>query len=431
MEYNCDVLIVGSGLASLNLAINLKEDLDILIVSNSKLKDCNSYLAQGGITTIKNEDDKEYFIKDTLLAGENANDIETIKFVADNADKSIQKLIKLGVPFNRDENNNLIYTKEAAHSTNRILYCDDSSGKVIWKTVFSHISSRKNIKIIDNVEIIDIKSENNSCYGAIGIDENNNIMEFNSKITVLATGGIGGLFKNSTNFNNIKGIGVSIALRNNIKVKDLEYIQMHPTAFYSTSLDKRFLISESVRGEGAYIVNDIGERFVDELLPRNRVSEAILKEKKKRNIDFVYLDARHLGKEYLQNRFPKIYNFCLENGYDMAKDLIPIHPSQHYFMGGIAVNTESKTSMNNLYACGEVSCTGLHGKNRLASNSLLEAVVFSKSAANSINKEIDNKDLKIINYTNNLFEIKKENIKILIDTFKKIREDLSDEFYSY
>ncbi|TDT68116.1 L-aspartate oxidase [Hypnocyclicus thermotrophus] len=431
MTYNCDVLIIGSGLAALNLAINLDKSIDILIVSNSKLKDCNSYLAQGGITTIKDEKDKELFIKDTLVAGENANDIETINFVSENANKSIQNLVKLGVPFNKDKNNNLIYTKEAAHSTNRILYCDDSSGKVIWKTIFSHIINRKNIDIIDNVEIVDIKSENNNCYGAIGIDENKNIMNFNSKITVLATGGIGGLFKNSTNFNNIKGIGVSIALRHNIKVKDLEYIQMHPTAFYSTNSDKRFLISESVRGEGAYIVNDIGERFVNELLPRNKVSERILKEKKNRNIDFVYLDARHLGKNYLQNRFPKIYNFCLENGYDMSKDLIPIHPSQHYFMGGIAVDKNSKTSMNNLYACGEVSCTGLHGKNRLASNSLLEAVVFSESAANSINKEINSKDPKIINYTNNLFEIKKENIKILIDTFKKIREDLSDEFYSY
>lgn len=431
MTYKSDILIIGTGVASLNLAINLKEDIDVVIVSNSELNNCNSCLAQGGIVTVKDETDIDPFVKDTLTAGEHANNIDTIRLVARKSHQTIQKLIDLGVPFNRDSEGNLLYTKEAAHSTNRILFCDDSSGKKIWQTLYAHVLKRKNTTILDNIEIVDLKVSGNNCYGAIGLDRQNNRVEFDSKITVLASGGIGGLFKNSTNFNNIRGIGVALALRHNIKVKDLEYIQMHPTAFYSTDAGKRFLISESVRGEGAYIVNDLGERFVNELLPRNKVSESILKEKKKRHIKNVYLDARHLGKEYLSQRFPKIYKFCLEHGYDMSKDLIPIHPSQHYFMGGVAVDNASRTSMNNLYACGEVACTGLHGKNRLASNSLLEAVLYSELAAESINKELKNKELKHIEYSGDLKEIKTENIKTLIDTFKKIREDLANEFHSY
>ncbi len=427
MDITCDILIVGAGLAGLNSAINLDKNLKVIILSNDKLHKCNSYLAQGGITTVKGEKDKKSFIEDTLRAGQFENDLETVTLVAEEAQSAIQGLIDLGVPFNRGEKGELKYTKEAAHSTSRILYSHDSSGKAIWETLSEEVLKRENIEIMEEVSLVDLIVKDNKVYGGVAL-KNNDKLKIYSKATILATGGIGGVFKHSTNWENIQGIGISLALKYDIKLKDLKYIQLHPTAFHSKCERRKFLISESLRGEGAKLIDDDGNRFVDELKPRDYVSNAILKHKLEKDIPCVLLDARDMGEEYLKNRFPKIYDYCLEQGIDMAKEPIPVSPCQHYFMGGIAVDSYSRTSMANLFACGEVSCTGLHGKNRLASNSLLEATVFSKRVADYLNKEIENLTVEYIPYENkDVKNLENSNLNTLINAIKKEREDLIHE----
>ena len=427
MDITCDVLIVGAGLAGLNSAINLNSDLKVIILSNDELHKCNSYLAQGGITTVKDEDDKKLFIEDTLRAGQFENDLDAVTLVANEASDAIKTLIDLGVPFNRDTHGNLKYTKEAAHSTNRILYSDDSSGRAIWETLRDTVLQRENIRVIEEASLVDIIVKDNKTYGGIALKDGKELKIY-AKATILASGGIGGVFKHSTNWENIQGIGISLALKYGIELKDLKYIQLHPTAFHSQCERRKFLISESLRGEGAKLIDDDGNRFVDELKPRDYVSNAILKHKLEKDIPCVLLDAREMGEEYLKNRFPKIYSYCLEQGIDMAKEPIPVSPCQHYFMGGISVDSFGKTSMANLFACGEVSCTGLHGKNRLASNSLLEATVYSKRVANFLNSELKSYDLDIIPYENSEIQnLETANLNTLIDAIKKERKDLINE----
>lgn len=427
MDITCDVLIVGAGLAGLNSAINLDKNLKVIVLSNDKLHKCNSYLAQGGITTVLNDEDKKLFIEDTLRAGQFENDLDTVKLVSEEAGKAIQGLIDLGVPFNRDSEGNLKYTREAAHSTSRILYSDDSSGKAIWETLRDEVLKRENIEVIEETSLVDLIVKENKVYGGVAIKDGKELFIY-AKNVVMASGGIGGVFKHSTNWENIQGIGISLSLKYDIKLKDLKYIQLHPTAFHSKCERRKFLISESLRGEGAKLVDDEGNRFVDELKPRDYVSNAIIKYKTEKDLPCVLLDARDMGEEYLKKRFPKIYNYCLDQGIDMAKEPIPVSPCQHYFMGGIAVDSFGQTSMENLFACGEVSCTGLHGKNRLASNSLLEAAVYSRRVADYINRNIENIDLEYIKYLNNeLKELEETNLTMLINAIKKEREDLINE----
>jgi len=431
MEYVCDVLIVGAGLAGMSTALELDSNLNIILISNDKLDKCNSYLAQGGITTVLDEKDLELFVRDTMKAGSYTNDEKVVRMVGEKSNKSIEKLISYGVDFNRDEKGNLKYTREAAHSTNRILYSNDTTGKEIWEKLAIELKKRKNITLMEDVSLIDLIKENNKAYGAIGLKNNETNIFYYKKI-VMACGGIGGLFKASTNYENIKGIGLAIAFRHNIKLKNIDCIQLHPTAFYSTCERRRFLLTESLRGEGAKLIDDLGEQFIDELMPRDFVSQGILEHKKKRQIPCVLLDARHLGEQYIINRFPKIYNYLKEQGIDISHQPVPVAPCQHYFMGGIEVDLRGRSSMENLYACGEVSCTGLHGNNRLASNSLLEASVFSLEVANDINNNISKEIIKKIPYKEiNLENLEKENMASLIKELAKTREDLRDELLDY
>ena len=280
------------------------------------------------------------------------------------------------------------------------------------------------------MEVIDLLTDGNKCTGAVGIKDNN-IDYFRAKITVIATGGVGGVFRSTTNRANIKGVGLSIALRKGIKTKDINYIQFHPTALYSSITGHRkFLISESARGEGGKLKNIRGERFVDELLPRDKVTKAIQNEMKKTNSEYVFLDMTHLDEKYVKERFPNIYNECRNYEIDITKDLIPVVPVQHYLMGGIDVDLNSAASMENLYACGEVSCTGVHGSNRLASNSLLESLVFSKRAAKDINNKVSYIKMprEHREYTfKELKEIIEQNAIVLKDKLLELRGDLSDE----
>ncbi|EHP47351.1 MAG: L-aspartate oxidase [Clostridium perfringens] len=427
MKRVADVLIVGSGVAGLYASLNLREDLEIIMVSKKSVNLCNSSLAQGGIAVARGKEDFQSFIEDTLKAGKYENNIDSVKVLVEESMDNINKLMDLGANFEKDESG-VLFTKEGAHEINRIVYHKDITGKHVEDILLENVKRRKNIKIIEDCEMVDIYHRGNRCIGAL-FNKDGQDLSIYAKVVILATGGIGGLFKKSTNERIITGDSIGVAIRNNIEIKDLSYIQIHPTAFFSKkSEEKRFLISESVRGEGGKLINCNGERFVDELLPRDIVSKKIYEEMKKTNSNNVFLDVSFMEKSFLQKRFPNIYNKCLEEGIDISKEPIPVAPAQHYFMGGIKVDLNGKTSMENLYAFGETSCTGVHGANRLASNSLLEALVFSRRGALEINSYIDNLELIIEEREcEDLDKYRLLNRKILIDEICRLRGDIKDE----
>ena len=406
-----DVLIVGSGVAGLYSALNIRDDLDVMVVSKDKIDCTNTSLAQGGISVARDVNDVPYFIEDTLKAGQYKNDVQAVKVLTKESIENVDSLVALGLDIDKDDEGNWDYTKEGAHCVNRIIHTQDNTGENVEKTLVENVLNRKNIKVYEDTFLVDIIEKNNKCIGAILFKDNKQINVF-AKSVILACGGIGGLYKNSTSQRILKGDGLAVALRHDVELKDINYIQIHPTAFYDESDDeRRFLISESVRGEGGKLYNINGERFVDELQPRDVVSQAIFKEMEKTNFPYVLLDISFLDENYLKNRFSTIYNKCLEKGTDITKEPIKVSPAQHYFMGGIKVNLDSETSMENLYAVGETACTGIHGANRLASNSLLEGLVFSKRAANLINHKTDT------------FNLTKIDIDRIYKSQKEIEED--------
>ena len=297
----------------------------------------------------------------------------------------IHDLIGYGVEFDK-KNGELAYTKEGAHSKARILFHKDITGREITSKLLARVKERSNITIYEYTTMKDILEENGVCAG-IQAENVEGTLCIHAKNTVLATGGIGGRYTHSTNFPHLTGDALDIAKEHGIRLEHLDYVQIHPTTLYSKNPGRRFLISESVRGEGAVLYNKNKERFVNELLPRDVVSKAIHEEMKKDGTEYVWLSMEHIPKETILSHFPNIYKKCLEEGYDVTKEYIPVVPAQHYFMGGIWVNADSRTSMEHLYAAGETSCNGVHGKNRLASNSLLESLVFAKRAAAKIQEE--------------------------------------------
>lgn len=417
-----DVLIVGSGVAGLYCALNLRQDLDVMVVSKDKIDCTNTSLAQGGISVARDFEDVPFFAEDTLKAGRYKNDVQAVEVLTKESIENVDYLVSLGLDVDKDEEGNWDYTKEGAHCVNRIIHTQDNTGENVEKTLVKNACERKNLRISEDTFLVDIIERNGKCIGAILLKDKEQINVF-AKFVVLACGGIGGLYKNSTSQRILRGDGLAVALRHDIELKDINYIQIHPTAFYDESDDeRRFLISESVRGEGGKLYNINGERFIDELQPRDVVSEAIFKEMKKTNTPYVYLDISFLNSEYLKKRFSTIYNKCLEKGTDITKEPIKVSPAQHYFMGGIKVDLNSKTSMENLYAVGETACTGIHGANRLASNSLLEGLVFSKRAAQEINACVDSFNLSKVDideiYTNR-DEVEEENRLLVV---KAIRE---------
>lgn len=430
MDIVTDVLIVGTGVAGLYTVLNLDENLKIVIISKGEVNECNSNWAQGGISVARGYEDVDLFVQDTLKAGQYKNDVNAVKILAKESIENINALIKLGVDFDRTEDE-LNFTREGAHSINRIVHYKDKTGNRVEEVLLNNVKNKKNITFYKNCCLVDILKKDNICTGGICIKDNKQINIY-SKVTVLASGGIGGIFKNSTNERSITGDGIAIGIKNNIKVKNINYIQFHPTAFYSesSSNERKFLISESLRGEGGKLINNKGKRFVDELLPRDVVSKCILEEENKTHSKNVYLDVSFMSKDFLEKRFPTIYEECLKNGIDISKQPIPVTPAQHYFMGGIEVDLYGRTSMENLYAFGEVSCTGVHGANRLASNSLLEALVFPKRGAENINKSIN--DIEIIysevsELDHNSEYYQEMNKKILLDTIAELRGDIKNE----
>ncbi len=383
---NTDVLIVGCGVAGLYCALNLPKDKKITVVTKDEAPRSDSFLAQGGICVLRDNNDYDAFYEDTMRAGHYENDPSAVDIMIRSSRDVISDLVSVGVRFEKN-GEEFCYTREGAHSKPRILFHEDETGKEITSHLLEAVKKLDNVTLVENYSMIDLICRGNECFGIIGKDKNGELSAIKADYTVLATGGIGGLFKHSTNYRHLTGDALALALKYSIKLLHIDYIQIHPTTLYSKKNGREFLISESVRGEGAVLLNSKGERFVNELLPRDVVANAIFDEMKKEGSENVWLSMAPIPIEEIKTHFPNIYAHCLEEGYDVTKEPIPVVPSQHYFMGGIEVDGYSKTSMERLYAAGETACNGVHGKNRLASNSLLESLVFAKRAAYRIAKD--------------------------------------------
>ena len=318
-----------------------------------------------------------------MKAGHYENRKESVDIMIRSSQEIIHDLIGYGVDFAHD-GDKLLYTREGAHSRPRILFHEDITGQEITSKLLAQVKKLSNVTIYEYTTMTDIIVQDGHCAGIIAKTKDGESMHIHAKDTIFASGGIGGCYKHSTNFPHLTGDALDISKKHGIRLEHLDYVQIHPTTLYSKEPGRRFLISESVRGEGAVLYNKNGERFVNELLPRDVVTKAIKAQMEKDGTNHVWLSMEHIDKETILNHFPNIYQRCLEEGYDVLKEWIPVVPAQHYFMGGIWVDSDSKTSMDHLYAVGETSCNGVHGANRLASNSLLESLVFAKRAARKI-----------------------------------------------
>lgn len=382
MEIQADVVIVGTGVAGLFAALSLPWEKKIVMLTKSDAESSDSFLAQGGICVMRDENDYDDFMEDTMKAGHYENRKESVDIMIKSSREVIDDLIAYGVEFDK-KNGELAYTKEGAHSKPRILFHKDITGKEITSKLLDRVRELENVVLYEYTTMTDIMEKQGVCVGVLAENEQGSL-EILAKDTIWATGGIGGRYTHSTNYPHLTGDALEIAEKHGIRLEHLDYVQIHPTTLYSKKPGRRFLISESVRGEGAVLYNKNKERFVNELLPRDVVSKAIHEQMEKDGTDHVWLSMEHIPNEMILEHFPNIYQRCLEEGYDVMKECIPVVPAQHYFMGGVWVDSDSRTSMEHLYAAGETSCNGVHGKNRLASNSLLESIVFAKRAAKKI-----------------------------------------------
>lgn len=380
-----DVVIVGTGVGGLFSALSLPRDKQILMITKVDLESSDSFLAQGGICVLRDDGDYDSYFEDTMKAGHYENREESVDIMIRSSRAIIEDLVAYGVEFERQDGE-FLYTREGAHSRPRILFHEDITGKEITSKLLARVKELENVTILEYTTMTDIIVEDGSCAGII-VNSDGKERRISARHTILASGGIGGLYKHSTNFPHLTGDAIEIAKKHGIRLEHLDYVQIHPTTLYSRKPGRRFLISESVRGEGAVLYNKNMERFVDELLPRDVVTRAIREQMEKDGTDHVWLSMEHIEKETILKHFPNIYERCLEEGYDVTKECIPVVPAQHYFMGGVWVDSDSKTSMDKLFAVGETSCNGVHGANRLASNSLLESLVFAKRAAKKIGEE--------------------------------------------
>lgn len=382
-------LIIGSGVAGLTFAVKIAErfpDKTITIVTKANENESNTKYAQGGIAIVTDiiGDSYDKHIQDTLICGDGLCDESVVEMVITEGPKRLKELIEWGAKFDKNTEGSLDLGKEGGHSENRVVHHKDQTGQEIQRAILSQVHQKENIRVLDYHLAIDLITKNNSCLGAYVLDQKTKeVLTFQSEYTLLATGGIGHLYGHTTNPVIATGDGIAMASRANAIIKEMEFIQFHPTALYDASTGTSFLISEAVRGFGAYLRTKNGHRFMldydvrGDLASRDIVSQSIDLELKKTGDDCVYLDCTHLDLEGFINHFPMIYNRCKSAGIDIAKDWIPVVPAQHYLCGGIVVDKNGKTSVENLFACGECSRTGLHGANRLASNSLLEALVYS------------------------------------------------------
>lgn len=386
MNRQTDVVIVGTGAAGLFCALKLPAQYKVLMLTKDEVDQSDSFLAQGGMCMLRGEEDYDSYFEDTMKAGHYENNKASVDVMIRSSNQIAQDLIGYGVDFERD-GDELAFTREGGHSRPRILFHEDITGKEITSKLLARAQERENITILDHTMMLDIICGEDGCEGLVIREADGTLGTVQAGYTVFACGGLGGLYKHSTNFRHITGDALAIALRHGIEMEHIDYIQIHPTTLYSEKSGRRFLISESVRGEGAILLNKKGERFVDELLPRDVVTAAIHKQMAEDDMPYVRLSLERIPEEEIRSHFPNICQRCLEEGYDVTKEPVPVVPAQHYFMGGIKVNLSSMTSMERLYAVGETSCNGVHGANRLASNSLLESMVFADRSAKEITEK--------------------------------------------
>lgn len=376
-----DVIVVGSGIAGLNFALKSAEKgYRVLVITKSKIDNTGTRLAQGGVAAaIADYDHYKQHFNDTMEAGAFHNDKKAVTYLVKHGKEAIERLIEVGVKFNKKDGQ-LLLTREGGHRQRRVAFVSDFTGLAIEEALVAAVRKKSLITVIENAFVAELLVEKKKCYG-VQILRGNKFENIFAKITALATGGVGQIFEHTTNPDISTGDGLALAFRADCKFKDLEFIQFHPTVFKFRG-QTSFLISEAVRGEGAFLLNSKGKRFMldkhplAELAPRDIVARAIFEEEKNGP---VFLDFRHKKADYLSNRFPQIYKELAKSGFKMERDLIPISPAAHYLCGGIKVNLKGETSVKNLYAFGETACTGVHGANRLASNSLLEAIVFTNN----------------------------------------------------
>lgn len=399
-----DVLIIGSGIAGLSVAIKVAQrfpDRQCMVITKQESAESNTRYAQGGIAVVSDfvNDSFEDHITDTLKAGDGLCDPVVVRHVVHQAPERLRELIDMGADFDRNSSGELVLGREGGHKANRIIHYHDVTGLNISTALLEKIKTLPNISLLSHHLALDLLVTNETipaCYGAYVLNqETNEIEKYIAAVTVLATGGAGQLYRTTTNPLIATGDGIAMAYRAGARVSNMEFVQFHPTALYDPLTSPAFLISEAVRGQGAYLRNGKGDRFMfryhidGELACRDVVSRAIGSEIQASKEQFVYLDCTHLSKETLKDHFPNIYTKCLSKGIDITKDRIPVAPAAHYLCGGIDVDLRSRTSVANLYACGECSNTGLHGANRLASNSLLEATVFAHNCFEDISGSLD------------------------------------------
>lgn len=428
-----DILIIGSGCSGLYCALHLDSEKKITMLSKGSLDKSDSYLAQGGMCMLKNEEDYDSYFEDTMRAGHYENDKTSVDIMIRSSQDVVKDLLSYDVDFQREEDGTLAFTREGAHSDKRILFHEDITGKEITTKLLAQVQQKENVTILEHTAMVDLISQGNTCRGAVIRHPDGTVEEVEAQYVVLACGGIGGLYQHSTNFHLLTGDGLAAAIRHGVALKDINYIQIHPTTLYSEQdEEKSFLISESVRGEGAKLYDKNGKRFVNELLPRDVLTGEIHKQMEKDGTKFVWEDLRTIPAEELKTHFPNIVEHCRKMGYDVTKECIPVVPAQHYFMGGIRVNHVSKTTMDRLYAVGETACNGVHGRNRLASNSLLESLVFAKRAAKDINatyhpteQKMPNIDLTSEKYTD-AEKIASENRALVLEEIRRAEENMME-----
>jgi L-aspartate oxidase len=393
---NFDVLIIGSGLAGQSAALRLADHCRVALISKRKLEDSASGWAQGGIAAVlDNRDSIEAHIQDTFVAGAWLNDEKATRFVVENGRRAIEWLIEQGVPFTKDESGYHL-TREGGHSARRVIHVADATGAAVQQTLTEKVRKHANIRVFEDHIAVDlitgrkIGTGENRCHGAYVLDsQSGEVLTIGAASTLIATGGAGKVYLFTTNPDTSTGDGIAMAWRAGCRVANMEFIQFHPTCLYHPKA-KSFLISEAVRGEGGLLKLPDGTRFMpehderEELAPRDIVARAIDFEMKKRGLDCVYLDISHKGEAFIREHFPNIHARCLELGIDIAREPIPVVPAAHYTCGGVVCDLSGRTDVAGLYVAGEASCTGLHGANRLASNSLLECLVFSEAAVSDM-----------------------------------------------
>ena len=424
-----DFLIVGTGAAGLFCALQIPSDKQVLMITKEDADESDSFLAQGGICVLKSEDDYDSYFEDTMRAGHYENRKESVDIMIRSSQSIIKQLVEYGVDF-KHENGEFCYTREGGHSDSRILFHEDITGEEITSTLLARTRERENITILEHTTMYDFLIADNICYGVMAQMADGSKEKITADYTMLACGGLGGIYKHSTNYRHITGDALAIAKNHGIRLEHIDYIQIHPTTLYSEKPGRRFLISESVRGEGAILLNKEGNRFVNELLPRDLLTKEVHKQMAIDDMPYVRLSMAPIPKETIISHFPNIYKRCLEEGYDCTKEPIPVVPAQHYFMGGIWVDKDSHTSAGHLYAIGETSCNGVHGKNRLASNSLLESLVFARRAAAHAMEEytaLPEKNFDDILQNDTLTNLTESYHKELLEAIEEEREKTNHE----